>query len=109
MAVTGLIPGRWLEAPARLPLPKAPHSPLGGSCGRGPPRALEEWRPGGGGLQARPPVLGQSWTGVQPFTAVLGRGGAAGAAGLDHRPPRGTGREEQAPRSARERGLVPRR
>ena len=34
MAVTGLIPGRWLEVPAGLSPLRPPHSPLGGSCGR---------------------------------------------------------------------------
>ena len=58
MAVTGLIPGRRLEAPAGLPLLKLPHSPLGGSCGGGPPRALEEWRPGWGRAAGRTACAG---------------------------------------------------
>ena len=45
---------------------------------------------------------------ARPFMAAPGRGGAAGAAGLGHKPARGTGREGWAPRSAHERGLVPR-
>lgn len=101
MAVTGLIPGRWLEAPAGLPLLKPPHSPLGGSCGREDHLVL--WRSGGqvgGGLQAGPPVLGQSRTGGAAIHGSTGKrwsgwGSRAGPQATQRDGAGGTGSKER--------------